>query len=146
MTPDDVEDIFRPAYKVTSRAMFGGLGVYRDGLMVAIVAYGELFLKVDAVSEPEFVEAGSEPFIYEGGKQPITMRYWRVPAEAYDDPDVFLRFATLAAEAAQRIGPPKKRSRKPKGSPDGGRSKAGNGTARRARAKTGAKARKDQHP
>ncbi|MEM0908996.1 MAG: TfoX/Sxy family protein [Pseudomonadota bacterium] len=111
MRKEEVEDLFSPITPVTIKRMFGGLGVYRDGLMFALVAYGELFLKVDDETRAAFEEAGSSPFVYDGGKKPITMSYWRLPDDAYDDPDVLSEFAHLAFGAAHRAGSKKTRKR-----------------------------------
>lgn len=112
MTEADVIDIFADVAPVTVRRMFGGLGVYRDGLIFALVVGGELYLKIDEETRPEFEAVGSEPFVYDGGKKAVTMPYRRMPAECYDDPEVLERFAGLAFDAAARAGPPRKRARK----------------------------------
>ncbi len=49
---------------VTSRAMFGGFGLYHDGLMFALVADSELYLKVDELSKAKFLEKGMPAFSY----------------------------------------------------------------------------------
>jgi DNA transformation protein len=46
----------------TSRAMFGGFGIYRNGLMFALVADDQLYAKVDASNKADYEEAGSQPF------------------------------------------------------------------------------------
>ncbi|WP_246716701.1 MULTISPECIES: TfoX/Sxy family protein [unclassified Methylocystis] len=45
--------------------MFGGHGVYADGLFFAIEADGEIYLKADRQSAVRFQEAGSRPFVYQ---------------------------------------------------------------------------------
>ncbi|GAB5376141.1 MAG: TfoX/Sxy family protein [Acuticoccus sp.] len=112
MRADEVEEIFADFAPIVIRRMFGGLGVYRDGLIFALVANGELFLKTDAGTVPAFQEAGSTPFVYDGGKSPVTMPYWRLPAEAFDNPDILARFTHLALEVAARAGPPKPRRKR----------------------------------
>jgi DNA transformation protein len=47
-----------------AKRMFGGAGVYAEGLCFAIEQDGEVFLKVDAQSEPTFSAVGSSPFVY----------------------------------------------------------------------------------
>lgn len=111
MNAEDVEDLFGPIAPVVVRKMFGGLGIYHEGLMFALAAFGEIYLKVDDETEPAFRAAGSEPFIYATAAKSVTMRYWRMPADAYDDGEVLAHFAQLAFDAARRAGPPKKRRR-----------------------------------
>lgn len=114
MSPADIQDLFAGIAPVTTKRMFGGHGIYRDGLIFSFVIKGELFFKADAQTIALFEEAGSTPFVYDHGKGPVTMPYWRVPAEAFDDPDELARFAQLAFDAAARAGPTKRRTTRPR--------------------------------
>ncbi|MEO1102494.1 MAG: TfoX/Sxy family protein [Pseudomonadota bacterium] len=114
MTPADVEDLLAPIVPVSVRAMFGGHGIYADGRMFALIAYGELFMKTDKQTIETFRTAGSEPFVHESKKGKTTTSYWQLPAEAYDDEETLRRFTGLALEAAQRAGAPKKRKKSPR--------------------------------
>ena len=82
--------------------MFGGAGIYAEGLCFAVESGGEVFLKVDAQSEPGFFAAGSSPFIYHAKGKPMTTSFWRLPSIAYDDPDELRRWAAMGLEAARR--------------------------------------------
>lgn len=83
--------------------MFGGLGVYRDDLMFALVAGGELFLKVDEETLETFRGLGSRPFVYASRDgRTTTMSYWLIPDSALDDPDEAADLARLAVSAALR--------------------------------------------
>ena len=57
--------------------MFGGAGVYAEGVCFAIEQGGEVFLKVDALSQPSFAAAGSSPFIYVAKGKPMPTSFWR---------------------------------------------------------------------
>lgn len=46
---------------VQARAMFGGFGLYAQGLMFALMADGDLYFKADAQSEGRFVSLGLQP-------------------------------------------------------------------------------------
>lgn len=88
---------------VATRRMFGGAGVFADGIMVALVADAVLYLKTDAETRPRFEAAGLPPFSYErAGKPAVVMSYARCPEEAFDDPDVFRDWAGEAIAAAHR--------------------------------------------
>ena len=66
---------------VTIRNMFGGAGVYADGVMFAILVDDVLYLKADESSQRAFESEGMGPFTYRpAGKGPVAMRYWEVPA------------------------------------------------------------------
>ena len=97
-----LEELFSPIPGVSFRAMFGGLGVYRDGAMFGLVAYERLYFKVDGETEPAFAAAGAEPFVYEGKSKPIQMSYWTAPDDCFDDPEAFEAWARLGLEAARR--------------------------------------------
>lgn len=108
-----LEELFEPIPGVGFRPMFGGLGVFMDGVMFALVAYERLYFKVDDQTRSRFAAAGSEPFVYEGKGKPIEMSYWTAPDDAMDDPDLFETWARLGVEAARRAAAAKpKRKRK----------------------------------
>ncbi len=89
--------------------MFGGAGVYRDGLMFALVADNEVFLKADDASAPRFRAAGSRPFVYEKGGKQVDMSYFSVPDEALDEPERLKLWADLAFETAVAASKAKRR-------------------------------------
>lgn len=97
-----LEDLFAPVGGVRMRRMFGGLGVYRDGLMIALVADDVLYLKVDDSTRGAFEEEGCAPFYYEAGGKSVTMSYWRLPERLLDEPDEFREWALAAVAAARR--------------------------------------------
>lgn len=110
MTEADIHDIFAAFGRVRLRRMFGGTGVYAEDVMIALEAYGEIYLKVDAMSQPTFEAAGSRPFVYEKDGRSATMSYWLLPDEAREEPEAVVPWARLALEAARRK--PVKASRK----------------------------------
>ena len=99
---------------VQARAMFGGYGVYLDGLMFGLIAEDVLYFKVDDGNRQEYIDAGSLPFTYEGKSRPVEMSYYRVPDTLMDDPGGIAGWAERAHQAAQRsrIGQPPRRSRR----------------------------------
>jgi DNA transformation protein len=94
---------------VKVRRMFGGAGVSIDGLSVGLLAEGELYLKVDGHSRPEFEERGLAPFIYHKDGKPYAMSYHRAPAELFDDPEEALIWGQRALQAARRAATSKPR-------------------------------------
>jgi len=91
--------------------MFGGWGVYLDGLIVGIVDEGRFYLKTDAETQEQFAQAGSAPFVYPSKDGPMTMSYWSVPEEALEATEQMAPWARLALGAAvrkQAAKPPKK--------------------------------------
>jgi DNA transformation protein len=87
---------------VVARSMFGGFGLYLDGVMFGLVADETFYLKTDALSRPRFEAAGLEPFVYEGRNRPVAMSYHEAPPAALDDPDELAGWARDAVAAAKR--------------------------------------------
>ena len=107
-----LHELLEPVGKVSARAMFGGWGVYVDGIIIGIVVEGRLYLKADALSEPRFIATGNAPFMYPSPKGPMAMSYWSVPEDALDSSEAMGPWAKLAMEAATR----KAAAKKPKSS------------------------------
>jgi DNA transformation protein and related proteins len=76
--------LFEPVGTVSVKRMFGGRGVYLDGLCFAVESGGEVYLKGDDQAKTVFADAGSAPFIYCARGKPMTTSYWRLLASAYE--------------------------------------------------------------
>lgn len=98
-----VKDLFSPFGDISIRKMFGGAGVYCDGVIFAITGEEGLWLKVDDVTRAEFEAAGLEAFTYEfdNGKTG-TMSYYAAPEDMFDDENALNRWTSLALAAARR--------------------------------------------
>ena len=70
---DHVLDLLAPLGPVTARRMFGGFGIYLDGVMFALIADDILYLKVDDRTRPDYEAAGSAPFRPRPRGKPFTM-------------------------------------------------------------------------
>ncbi|HET8726338.1 MAG TPA: TfoX/Sxy family protein [Alphaproteobacteria bacterium] len=103
---EHVVDRLTPLGPASARAMFGAWGIYLDGMMIALVSDGALYLKADDSTRREFEAQGSRPFKPFADK-PTILPYYELPAEAHDDPDIFLGWFRCAADAAARTRPPK---------------------------------------
>jgi DNA transformation protein len=86
--------------------MFGGSGLYRDGVMFALAINGEIFLKSDDLSAPAFEAAGCRAFMYAKDGKSVTMCYWSIPDTALDDREILKQWADLAYQAALRTAKP----------------------------------------
>jgi DNA transformation protein len=95
-------ELLEPVGRVTVRRMFGGAGLYVDGLIVGLEVEGTLFLKTDEQTRQAFADAGGTPFVYDGKGKPITMSYWTTPDDAMDSPEAMRPWARLALEATLR--------------------------------------------
>src|SRR3990167_9682516 len=59
-----VIELFAPMGPVSIRRMFGGAGVFCDGLMIALLFSDTIFLKTDAALRARLETEGSEPFLW----------------------------------------------------------------------------------
>jgi DNA transformation protein len=92
---------------VTVRPMFGGAGIFCDGLMFALIAEETLYFKADDQSHAEFEALSLPPFSYgaKGGKRTV-MSYWRAPEACLEDRDEMAEWARKAFAAALRAHRP----------------------------------------
>ena len=94
---------------VDTRRMFGGAGLFREGLMFALIADEQLYFKTDDQNRPEFEAEDCRPFVYDakGGKRTV-MSYSLAPERLYDDRDEMAIWAGKAFDAAVRADAVKK--------------------------------------
>ncbi|MDO6963165.1 TfoX/Sxy family protein [Rhizobium alvei] len=104
MDNETIEELFQSVGKVAIRRMFGGKGIYCDGVIIALVVSGDLMLKGDAQSGPLYEEAGGRRWTYRRANSDKTasMPYWTIPEAAFDDPDEAARWARIAYETGLR--------------------------------------------
>lgn len=85
---------------VTSRSMFGGVGIYADGLFFALMDDDALYLKVDDSNRGDFEAAGQGPFRPFGDDQ-HAMQYYELPAELLEDADALRPWVLKAVDVAR---------------------------------------------
>lgn len=112
---DYLVEVFSGLGSVQIRRMFGGYGVFHDGLMIGLVADEVLYLKADAASAATFTERGLAQFVYNKKGKPTGMSYYQAPEEMFDDPDEALDWGRLAYDAALRAKKPKRSKKTKKG-------------------------------
>ena len=99
---DYLHEVLAPFGPVQTRRMFGGYGVYHDGVMFAIVVDEVLYLKADEQSAPEFEALSLCRFEYLKQGKPVRMSFFEAPDAVFDDADEAVRWARCAFEAALR--------------------------------------------
>jgi DNA transformation protein and related proteins len=114
MDADYLLELFAIFGPVMVRRMFGGAGLFADGVMFGLVARDIIYLKADEQTIPDFEREGLTPFTYAAkGKKRISLSYWRLPDRLYDDPDELAQWARQALMAAPRsVEGKRKRPRK----------------------------------
>jgi len=114
---DYVVELMAEWATVAARRMFGGYGLYREGLMFALIVDDELFFKTDTENVVQLERSGSRPFIYQSQDRAVQLSYWSAPADSLDSPAemaVWCRSAYGAALRAQTVKAEKSVKRKNK--------------------------------
>jgi DNA transformation protein and related proteins len=99
---DHIVELFAAFGPVAVRRMFGGAGIFADGVMIGLVADGVVYLKADEHNRPAFEAEGMGPFTYGKAGKRVIMSYWRMPDRLYDDSEELARYASEALAAARR--------------------------------------------
>ncbi len=97
---DYIIDLMNDWAPVTSKRMFGGFALYKQGQVFALILHDTLYFKVDDSNRADYEAAGSAPFVYTAKGKSITVSYWQVPAELFDDADALARWAEKAYQVA----------------------------------------------
>jgi DNA transformation protein and related proteins len=118
LDPEFIRDLFAPFRHVAVKRMFGGAGLYADGLMFGLLFDGVIYLRVDAASIADFEREGSLPFVYPLAKRRpghASQHFWRLPERLYDDPEELAAWAdrSLAIALSRRSAPRRRPQKKP---------------------------------
>ena len=92
---------------LSTRRMFGGIGIYSDAVFFALIDDDVLFFKVDDANRDDYVSRGMKAFMPFPG-QP-SLGYFQVPAEVIEEAEELARWARRSVEVAQRAGTKKVR-------------------------------------
>jgi DNA transformation protein len=96
---------------VQAKPMFGGWGLYHDGVFFALIAEEALYLKADDESRPHFEARGLQPFVYRmKDGDTITMTYFQAPEDALESPDAMAEWARRGYAAALRAQAARKKT------------------------------------
>jgi DNA transformation protein len=104
--PNDTEyiaylkDLLGDFGNVVIKRMFGGHGVFRDGLMFALVTDDVLYFKVDDDNRPRFEQHDLPQFSYVKKGKAMKMSYYQAPEEVFDNEEEMIDWATGAFDAA----------------------------------------------
>lgn len=85
---------------ITARSMFGGVGLYTEGLFFALIAEDRLYFKVDDLTRPDFEKSGMEPFRPYG--EVNSMGYYELPPDVLENPGELETWTRKAIEVAAR--------------------------------------------
>ncbi|MFZ5877166.1 MAG: TfoX/Sxy family protein [Nitrospirota bacterium] len=86
---------------VTGRPMFGGVGIYLDGVFFALIADDVVYFKVGDSNRSDYEAIGMKPFRPYRNKK-TTMPYYEVPVSVLEDVDQLAVWGRKAYAVATR--------------------------------------------
>ena len=95
---------------VAAKRMFGGVGLYSEGLFFGLIAGDVLYFKVDDENRRDYTAARSRPF-QPYGDESYSMSYYEVPVDVLEDVDRLRQWARGAVAAAGRKKSSKRKKR-----------------------------------
>ncbi len=92
------------AGEVVPKRMFGGVGLYLEGLFFGLIANDVLYLKVDDVNRKDYEERGMGPFRPYKDRFTV-MQYYEVPIDILEDREALVVWVKKALEVASKKKP-----------------------------------------
>jgi DNA transformation protein len=91
--------------EVSVRKMFGGAGLYCDGIMFGLIADDVAYLKVDDSNREDFIKAGSSAFNpYPDKDKTTVMSYYEIPVDVLENPGQLAKWAQRSLIIARKKG------------------------------------------
>jgi DNA transformation protein len=87
---------------LSTRRMFGGIGLYSDACFFALIDDDVLFFKVDDSNRDDYVSRGMKAFMPFPGQS--SLGYFQVPADVIEEAEELARWARRAVEVAMKKG------------------------------------------
>jgi DNA transformation protein len=113
-----LEELLAPLGPVVLKRMFGGYGVFLDGLMFGLVSDDQLYFKTSEASRAAFQAEGLGPFTYtKKGAAAVLTSYWQAPDRLLDDSDELVEWARTAQRCAVAAKVKKPARKSPKATP-----------------------------
>lgn len=87
---------------VTSRRMFGGVGLYRGEYFFGLISDDVLYFKVDDTNRADYEREGMKSFRPFRDRPHYEMGHYEVPASALEDPETLADWARKSLAVAAR--------------------------------------------
>ena len=92
--------------EVDTKRMFGGVGIFKEGLMFGMIGGNSFRLKVDESNQKDYEEKGMKPFSSEKKKK--GMPYWEVPPDVLENRTELAKWAEKSFAIAKNSASKKK--------------------------------------
>jgi len=82
-----LEEVLQDIPGINQRRMFGGYGLYKDGIIFGMIIDDKLYFKLTPKSKKLFENSNASPFTYTHNKsgKTVIMPYYEVPEEILED-------------------------------------------------------------
>ncbi len=107
-------ELLSTAGACVAKRMFGGWGIWVDGMNIAIIAYETLYLKTNTDTQAHWIAAFGQPFVFQTKDKAVQLHYFTPPDEALESPALMAPWARLALHAAVAARTPTKATKAPK--------------------------------
>lgn len=97
--------------RVSTRRMFGAIGLYADDVIFGLIDDDVLYFKVDDATREDYLRRGSTPFRPYKDEPTYSMNYFAVPPDVLEDADELTRWARTAVQVARAAALKKKPKR-----------------------------------
>lgn len=87
---------------LSTRRMFGGIGLYSSEWFFALIDDDVLFFKVDDANRADYVSRGMKAFMPFPDRP--SLGYFQVPVDVIEEDEELARWARRSVEVAQRAG------------------------------------------
>ena len=77
---------------ISYKRMFGGYGLFKNDLAVALILRSEIYMKVDQSNKHDYETAFSKPFTYRKNGKDIALSNWSIPSEILEDKELFVEW------------------------------------------------------
>ena len=99
---DFLHEVFEDLGPIQAKRMFGGYGIYHDGLMFGLVVANQLYLKVDDENRHFFEAQKLGPFVFAMKGKPVQLSYHLAPEAIMDERELAAMWARRSWNAALR--------------------------------------------
>lgn len=87
---------------ITTRRMFGGVGIYSYKKIFCLLARDEVYFKVDDTNREKYIEEGSKPLQPFENKPATILTYYSLPAYVLEDADILVEWAEESLSIEQK--------------------------------------------
>lgn len=98
----------------TTKWMFGGHGIYKNGVIFWLYAYDEIYFKIGESNVEDYKQAWSHPFEYDKAGKVMELSYYTLPEEIFENREELDKWIEKSLKISQKSKKAPKKSKKDK--------------------------------